>query len=73
MKTVVVLSCIIALTNALSLVIPVQNYRTNFEYDQENPDKIIDLVSDEEQLLSNRVGRQYYSNGGLTSQTQSKC
>lgn len=73
MKTIVVIWCVFAMSAALSLIIPEnRDYLTNIEYVNEQPvPKIIDLMSDEEQLLSKRVGRQYYNNQGLP--TQSKC
>lgn len=73
MKTalLVIIWWMFALNDALSLVIPAKDYLTKFDYGEEGPVQLIDLVSDEEQLLSKRVGRQYYSNEGLP--TQSKC
>lgn len=73
MKTIVVIWCMLAVSNALSLVIPDNtHYLTEIDYvNEQQAPQIIDLVSDEEQLLSNRVGRQYYNNQGLPS--QSKC
>lgn len=65
MKIAIVIWCILALSNAFSLVVPKLNYG------QEHPVQFVDLVSDEEQLLSSRIGRQYYGNEGLP--TQSEC
>ncbi len=72
MKTLLIICSIIAFSDALSLVLPVDSaYTTNVGYLNEQPQQLVDLVSDEEQLLSKRIGRQYYSNERLP--TQSKC
>lgn len=71
MKTLLVIWCIFALSEALSLVVPAKNYLRKLDYGEEHPVQLIDLVSDEEQLLSKRVGRQYYTNKGLPTQSKS--
>lgn len=73
MKTVLVIWCVFALSEALSLVIPAKDYLRKLDQGEEHPVQFVDLVSDEEQLLSKRVGRQrqYYSNKGLPTQSKS--
>lgn len=70
MKTFLLIWCVIAMTDATSIIVPDnRNYLANIDYANEQPaSQVIDLVSDEDQLLSKRIGRQYYSNQALPVQ-----
>lgn len=60
MKSILVICCVFALSDALSLSVPVKDYPTKFVYNdnEAQPIQLIELVADEEQLLNERVGRQ---------------
>lgn len=62
MKTILVICCIFAVSDALSLLVPIKEYPTQLVYDDKlEPDELVDIVKDDpELLLSKRIGRQYF-------------